>query len=248
MQPVATSEWRSVAAYFALTGLLTLPFWIAGGIVEGRLLPGLSIAAFAVVAPAIGACIVAAMTGGLSSVRSLFAFLRRSGRHMPAIGAVAVGVPLVAAVASWAFAAPDSRVFVTAPTLLALAPIFLIAAVAEELGWSAFATERLHRQLGVAAAGLVVGLAWALWHIPTLIELGRSAEWIAWWAVWTVATRVIMATLYVRAGSWIWAPILFHATSTLVWQAAPDAFDPRVEGSVIATIALATALWSRRTA
>lgn len=248
MQLVVTSEQRSVARYFALTGLLTLPFWIAGGIFEGRLMPGLSVAAFAVVVPTISACIVAAMTGGLSSVRSLFGFLRRSGSHMPVVGALAVAVPLVTALASGALAASDSRVFVTPSTLLALAPIFLIAAVAEEIGWSAFATERLYRQLGVPATGVVVGMAWALWHFPTLIELGRSAEWIAWWAVWTVATRFIMATLYLRAGSWIWAPILFHATLNFAWQAAPDAFDPRVEGLVVATIALATALWSRGTA
>ncbi|MEO6014633.1 MAG: CPBP family intramembrane glutamic endopeptidase [Devosia sp.] len=248
MRSGVTSDWRNVTAYFALTGLLTVPFWIAGGLVAARLMPGLSIAAFAVVVPTISACIVAAMTGGLSSVRSLFASLRHTSRQMPVVVAVAVGVPLAATFVSWVLAAPDDRVFVTPLALLALVPIFLIAAIAEEIGWSAFATERLHGQLGAAAAGLVVGLAWAVWHVPTLIELGRSAEWMAWWAVWTVATRVIIATLYVRAGSWIWAPIVLHATSNLVWQAAPDAFDPRIEGLVIATIALGTALWSRRTA
>lgn len=126
--------------------------------------------------------------------------------------------------------------------LIPLTLIFVLAAVAEELGWSAFATERLHRRIGLLATGLVVGLAWALWHVPTLIELGRSADWIAWWALWAVAQRVIMVVLYVHGHSWIWGPVLFHTTSNVVWQAAPDAFDPRVAGLTVLFIAIAAAI------
>lgn len=237
---------RDVVLYFALVGLLTLPFWIASFMVRTRLMPGLSIAAFAVVVPLLSAAVVAAWAGGGVAVRNLFGSLIRPGRHK-LLGLIAILVPVTVAAISWLLSEPSNREVSQPTALLALLPVFLIAAVAEELGWSSFATERLLTRTSVTIAGLVVGVVWAVWHIPSLIELERSAEWIAWWSVWTIAQRVIMAHLYVRARSWLWAPVLFHAATNIAWQAAPDAFDPRVEGLAMAAIALAAVLISRRT-
>lgn len=97
-------------------------------------------------------------------------------------------------------------------------------------------------------AGLAVGTVWAIWHVPALMELGRPGNWIVWWSVWTVSQRIIMAFLYIRGGSWVWGPVIFHAISNAAWQAAPYAFDPFSQGLLMAAVAAAVALrWSRGT-
>jgi len=238
-------HWQAFAAYVGLVCLLTAPFWLAGYLVEANLPPGLSVAAFAIVVPSIAAAIVVAVRGGLPAVRDLFAALWRRGEHRLTAAALAIAVPLAAALVSWSLAAPADRVFAASVDLLALAPVVVIAAILEEVGWSAFSTETLARTKGIVATGLVVGAVWAVWHYPSLIELGRSPEWIAWWSVWTLGQRVVMVCLYVRARSWIWAPVLYHATSNLLWQAAPAAFDPMIEALVTVALALAVVLvWS----
>jgi len=205
-------------------------------------MPGLSIAALAVVVPMISAGIVSAGLGGWAEVWRLFAFLAHRGRSMLPIGLIAVAIPLVVAGTSWGFANPAARTTLALSPLLSLLPVFIVAAIAEELGWSAFASERLVPKIGVLTTGLVVGLVWASWHIPALVELGRSPGWIAWWSVWTIAQRVVMVRLYVSARSWIWAPVLFHAASNVAWQMAPDAFDPAIEGLAMTVAAIASAL------
>lgn len=234
--PDDPADLRRVAAYFGLVGLLTLPFWIAAALIKTRLMPGLSVAALAVVAPMLAAVIVEARAGGAGAVRALFGSLGRPGRRMVLVGLYAVAIPLAVGLAAWSWSGATGRLeFAAAPSLVAL---FLVAALAEEIGWSAFAARRLaHAGLGVTSIGLVVGLAWALWHFPALIDLGRPVGWIAWWSLGTVAQRIVMVWLYQRSRSWVWAPILFHASANIAWQVAGEAFDPRSHGLAMAAVA-----------
>ena len=64
-----------VLAFLALTFLLTLPFWIVGTATGIELLPGLPIAAFAVVCPGGAAFIISCRPGGLAGGLAL---LRRA--------------------------------------------------------------------------------------------------------------------------------------------------------------------------
>jgi uncharacterized protein len=42
----------------------------------------------------------------------------------------------------------------------------VLAAVAEEPGWRGYAQRGLEPRLPVAVAGLVIGIVWAIWHLP----------------------------------------------------------------------------------
>jgi hypothetical protein len=99
---------RLVWAYFGLTGLLPLPFWIAAALVDVPLMPGLSAAAFAIVVPVVSAVVVSAMTAGRTGVGELFGSLLQPGRHQAVVAFIAVSVPIGVAVLSWFLAAaPD---------------------------------------------------------------------------------------------------------------------------------------------
>ena len=64
---------------------------------------------------------------------------------------------------------------------LPLIVVSVLAAAAEQLGWTGYATERL---LGVRRTVLptsvVVGSVWAVWHVPWMPARGRDPGWIAW--------------------------------------------------------------------
>lgn len=44
--------------------------------------------------------------------------------------------------------------------------VFLFGPLPEEIGWRGFALDRLHVRRTALGASLVLGLAWALWHVP----------------------------------------------------------------------------------
>jgi hypothetical protein len=101
---------------------------------------------------------------------------------------------------------------------------------------------------GFLGAGIVIGLVWAIWHWVPLLQAQHNAEWIAWWTIGTIASRVITLVVYERAGTSVMAAALLHASQNLSWQAFPmdgSHFDPRYAAPVFACGALSLMLWRR---
>ena len=240
----------SVMAFFALTVLLTTPFWLLSAMTKVELLPGLPIAAAAVVCPAAAAFILTCRRGGLSAGGRLLAGALDAGR----IRAKAWWLPLVLLSPCVTIATflvmrlggspiPDPQFAPLEAAALFL--LFLISALAEELGWSGFAIGPLQARWGALPAALVVGAVWAVWHYPALAQAHRSLAWIGWWTLATVATRVIIVWLFNNAGRSVFAAALFHAMTNLGWQLYPvhgSWFDPRLNGLILAAVALAVVL------
>jgi membrane protease YdiL (CAAX protease family) len=112
---------------------------------------------------------------------------------------------------------------------------FFIAALGEEIGWTGYATEPLLRQWGILTAGVLLGLVWAAFHFIPLLQLHRSLEWIAWWSLETISSRIIMTWLYAHSGRSLFAAAVFHAMSNLCWQLFPISgsfYDPKVFGLI----------------
>ena len=123
-----------------------------------------------------------------------------------------------------------------------------VAAACEEIGWSGWLTEPFVARFGVLGAGLGIGLIWAMFHYVALLQIHRSLDWIAWWSLGTVATRVIMVQLYERAGRSVFAVSLLHLMVNLSWQLFPGDgvwFNPAVNGVIMAILAGAVVLNGR---
>lgn len=130
------------------------------------------------------------------------------------------------------------------PTLV-LFVMFLMAGLAEELGWSGYATEPLQERFGALPTSLILGLIWALWHVIPLLQVERSMVWIAWWGLGTVSYRVIMVWLFDKTGKSVFAVAIFHAMINLCWQLFPNQgsyYDPQITGIIAAIFALAISL------
>lgn len=245
---------RRPFAFFVVLAIVSVPFFLYGA--SGRqLLPGLPVSALAAVCPFLAAAILLVVDQGRDGVwmlakRSLD-FRRIPARWyipilltMPAVFALSYGVMILA---GRHIPAPQIAL---APAL-AMALVFLFAALGEELGWTGYALEPLQTRFGSFGAALLIGVIWAAWHFIPLAQAQRSIEWIAWWSLETLAIRFVMVWLYNRAGRSVFAIALFHASDNLCWQIAPNlvnSYDPRVFGPVMAAVAAAILLFGSRRA
>lgn len=95
---------------------------------------------------------------------------------------------------------------------------FLRGALGEEPGLRGFALVRLQDRVGAVRASLVIGVLWALWHLPVLI--GRDPVAVAFFCVLVVLLSFTMTWLFNGAGGCLIPPMLFHAT-----QNSEEAFE-----------------------
>lgn len=147
---------RLATIYFALVVVLTAPLWIADSFFSHRVLPEVSVAGLAVVVPLVSACLIAKYAPGQPGVRALLWSLAHPGRRMSRSAGLAVALPFSVAALSWSLA--EELSFSGLSVMAALIPVLILAAIAEELGWSAVASAQLAWRYGPLATGLAVGL------------------------------------------------------------------------------------------
>jgi membrane protease YdiL (CAAX protease family) len=96
-----------------------------------------------------------------------------------------------------------------------LVPLFIVMVAGgglEELGWRGVAQPEMERNLRRPAAAVLVGLIWALWHLPLFVlpGVGQYGTNFPVFAIGLVGGALILAWLYGRTKS-ILLCILFHA-------------------------------------
>lgn len=98
--------------------------------------------------------------------------------------------------------------------ILFLINIFLGGPLAEDIGWRGYILPKMHEQMPALNASLIIGVIWAIWHLPFFI----FPEWNAvvgnvpfiWFLLLTTSWSVLFAWVYVNTES-ILMPVLFHA-------------------------------------
>lgn len=241
--------------YFGLVFVLAVPFWIFG---EQKLpmTVNLPVSALAFVVPALAAMVYAYRLGGQDEVDTLV----RRAVDLKQIKnklwlAVALGLMPLIFLLAYALMRLLNRPLPPVEISWVLAPVYLvmywISAVGEELGWTATATDPLQERWSALKGGLLLGLIWAVWHLPPFFHTGNSPEWIFWQSIYTILSRVVMVWLYNKSGKSVLAVILLHAVYNTCWSLFPNDgshYDPfvmsLVTGLVLAVILM---LWDART-
>jgi len=250
------SRQRSPLLFVILVFVLSVPLWLLGARYRIEILPGLPLGAIMVVCPLVAALILIARERGPASVITHLARAfdcRRIERKrwylpimllQPAIAVASYGVMHVLAMP-----VPPPRVsMIVALTLFAL---FFISAVGEESGWSGYLIDPLQARWGALRASLILGAIWALWHWVPLLHVGRGWDWIGWWTLGTVSTRVLHTWLYNNTSKSVFGAILFHTMTNVSWQLFPvngSHYDPRITGCIVTVVAaFVTFRWGSRT-
>lgn len=243
------SEKEPLRSFFLLVFLLSVPFWLIGG---NRLpvavnLPASALGTFN---PLLAAAILTyrrrRMPGVKALLRSAVDVRKVRGR---AWYGLFLGLMPFTYLLSYLFLRlsgmplpePSHVSLATTPRLLLM---YVVGATGEELGWTAYATERLQRRWGALRAALILGVVWAIWHTIPYKQTGNSARWIVWQSLGSVARRVLLVWTYNKSGGSVFATILVHATDNASWSLFPNDgshYNPAVTTAI--TIATAALVW-----
>jgi len=167
--------------------------------------------------PLIAAVIVALLAGGR---HELWALLRQLGRWRvhPLWYVIALLGPFVLAGLTAALAvAAGASVRGTgdytswrAITFFFLSTVIIVG-LFEEVGWRGFALPRLQLRLNAIWAALVLGVLWALWHLPELISDPTGQRPPVQFLLWALALSVIFSWLYNSTNGSLPIVIICHA-------------------------------------
>ena len=219
--------------FFVLTYGIAWTIWIAIGIMLPDLEParGTFITVPGAWAPTIAALAVTARYEGRDGLRGLLAQVCRwrigwgwcglAVLGPTALGLLAVGIhtllggspPSLAGVAAGFNISADEapRVLVAFPMVFLL--LCLGGPIAEESGWRGYAQARLQVRVGPGPAGVIIGLIWALWHLPLIVLVPSGTGQIPTWFYlpMVAALGVVFAWGYNRTGQSVFFTILLHA-------------------------------------
>ena len=224
---MAVSNWlkqNPILAYFGLTFLIAWAIWLPLGILAPEqtlfTLPGAW-------SPTISAVILIQFSEGREGVRS---FLKKVFHWRVGIGWYLIVLFSVALIAylgiglGMLFGVPAPQLTLPAglprSALIAFLPIFFVANIfvggplAEDIGWRGYILPKLREQMPALKASLLIGIVWAIWHLPFFLFPGWrfivGGIPFIWFALLTTGWSVLFAWVYVNTES-ILMPVLFHA-------------------------------------
>src|SRR5215211_4091431 len=208
----------SLLAY-GLTWAIQIP--VAAGVLEGS---GWRAVTWV---PAIAALLAAALTGGRGALRELGSRLVRwrVGWQWylvvilgPAAFSLAVAGVYTLLGGSWSEAAPPALL----EGALLFLPLFLLIltltdGLGEELAWRGFALPRLLTRYNALVASVVLGVIWALWHLPLLWTEGNGMFHLPVWLLLLdlTAKAILFTWVFLHTRGSVLIAMLFHGATNL---------------------------------
>lgn len=211
-------EHRSPLQFFLLVYGLSIPLWIIETIIDVTGLP-LDIPITDILAaftPMIAASILVYKEEGRIGISKLFKRILDFSRITKKIWYLPIAllpflmyllIYIVIHLIGLPLATNFDIPFLSIPFLFCL---FFIGAVAEETGYMGYAIAPMQEGFGALSASILIGIPWAVWHYPSIIQQGHNLTWIAWATLGTVAVRVLIVWIYNNSGESLFACILFH--------------------------------------
>jgi len=169
--------------------------------------------------PFLAASVVAAAGGdGLSWVLNLLDFRARL-----TVWAAAIVLPVVlylSALAGYVLAGGDIDPAGILPwsAVTSIAVASFIRGGLEEPGWRGLGQPVLQQRYGAFRASFLLGVIWAVWHVPLFLMPGSAQAGSPFWLYLptVIGISVITAWLYNMAGGRVLIPVVFHTLSNTV--------------------------------
>jgi len=204
--------------FFLFTFLLAWACFIpvARGIPVGSPL-GVFLVTLGTFAPALVAISLTARARGTAGVRELFGRIARG--PIPAAGvvialtymlAIKLSAALVHRLAFGAWPRFETGELYVIPFAIAISTV---VQAGEELGWRGYALPRMADRMGLAAASVLLGALWGIWHLPLFYVRGADTFHQAFvpYGLGTIGISVAIAWLYTRSRGGLLLPMLMHA-------------------------------------
>ena len=218
---------RPVHRYFLITVAVTWSCVLAAGLISGpggnaqaaiavQRWPLLILGAFA---PSLVALAMTYRDEGRAGTRALLARLLewRVGARWFAfallyMAAIKLGVALVLRLATGSWP-PFGHYAWPSFLVTALVATIFGGPLGEELGWRGYALPRLAEHFGYGRASIIVGVVWALWHLPIFFipGLDQSGQSLFTYIPQVMALSVAMTWLYVHTRGSLLLAVLMHS-------------------------------------
>ncbi len=259
----SASKKRSPLTFFLVLPALYVPLWVVGLVTyKVKLLPGISLLDLIDFSPGAAALILAyrekKSAGMIELLKRFFDYKRIKSKVWylpmillyPCLVLVQYGVSRFSGLQS-----PSPQFSFRVPIMFGL--LFIEALLGEELGWMGYAFDPMQERLGALKASILLGFAWAAFHVPLFaLNNGLSSYWIAWQCLYIVANRVLFVWIYNNTGKSLFAMGIIHASINGSWQlfpasgnlVVPSFYDPRFLALVATLVAaIVTFLWGPKT-
>jgi membrane protease YdiL (CAAX protease family) len=175
----------------------------------------------AAIAPGLVAVLVVATTDGGGGVRALLGTLAR-WRVRPGWYLAAIGIPVAAGIAAAGCGlALGSTPRVDLAGVLPLAPVIVLFAAGEELGWRGFLLPQLLGRMPVIPTALVLGVIHAAYHAPLWVAAAMPAPAYSFvsFSVTSLAFGVLFTWLYLGTARSVLLTTLFHGSINVAGNA-----------------------------
>lgn len=205
-----------IAAIFALSGLYLL----------------------AAASSSIGAIITVGITKGKQGVRELLGTFK-NWRSSPILYIISIILPvtiiLIATGISFLFGNPfpfpESSKWSSLPLMFIL--LTLQAGLGEEIGWRGYLTSKLSEKYSILISSLIVGVIWALWHLPMYFipgviqyEISQKIGFLPiflMYSIFVIASSIVLSWIFFISNKNLWLPVLLHGSvNTFAWLFAYD--------------------------
>ena len=242
----------ALVGFFLLTFAFTWTAWLAPAALgapgnSGFFGLGGPVFLLGVFAPAFVALALTAYSEGRTGVARLLARIGKwhAGAHLYlfAISYMAATKLFAALIHRMAMGAWPSFGDTPLPMMLGAILVSTWAQAGEEVGWRGYALPRLATHLGLGGASVLLGVIWALWHLPLFFLHGSGSDGQSFpiYLLHVTALSVAMSWLYWKTEGSLLLVMLMHAsvnnTTGIVPAAVPTAVAPMsFEGTVVAWV------------
>jgi membrane protease YdiL (CAAX protease family) len=102
-------------------------------------------------------------------------------------------------------------------------PTALLSGGNEEPGWRGYITPVLLNRFNMLLAHIIVGIFWALWHLPLYLlgDWGGDDQPMVWLVIYCIPLSMILTWLYYKSKRSVIPAMLFHGGSNVVFQYFP---------------------------
>lgn len=260
METVTTK--KSLLRFLLLLMALSTPIWVIGAIFNVELFPGFKLLQLSLGMPMVAALILVYQENGRAGVMTLLkrAYDFRNFKSKIWLLPILLTYPSIGLfdyLIQQMLGVSIPSLYFSLPILLGYSTVFFLT-FGEELGLTGYATDWMQQRYSALISGILLGLIWAGYHIPSFIISGfYSFEWIFWHALYTIAGRVLFVWVYNNSGKSLFSMALFHSTFGLFWillpvtgnlQKATSYYDPRIAAIIaILYVVVVTLLWGPKT-
>jgi uncharacterized protein len=178
--------------------------------------------------PAVGALVAIRREGrkGASWLHLRRAFMMRGTLRWYLTPVVVLGL---VSLAVWGMPAFWGRPLLASPLPTPwVIPVYLVFMVyvgggQEEIGWRGFALDRLLSRHTDLVASLILGVVWALWHLPLWFMTGTSQHFMPFGAfvLMIVSLSVILTWVYVESGRSMFLAMWTHGVANALMAVFP---------------------------